>query len=208
MDTLYTILSVVYVLVCLFLILVVLLQSGKGGGMGALGGGATPGGQTVFGGAGAGNFLTRLTAINAGLFMVLSATLAYLSTKGEKEAEANIEAAAGVSEDGDMDDASMDSDMDSAMDGDMDSAMDGDMDGDMAEPTEDSPMSEEPSPLLLDLGGEETPPEEAPIDEPAPEEAPPVEPAMAEPTMAAPEMVEATMAAPAMADMAVETTEM
>jgi preprotein translocase subunit SecG len=196
MDTLYTILSVVYVLVCLFLILVVLLQSGKGGGMGALGGGATPGGQTVFGGAGAGNFLTRLTAINAGLFMVLSATLAYLSTKGEKEAEANIEAAAGVSEDGDMDDASMDGDMDSAMD------------GDMAEPTEDSPMSEEPSPLLLDLGGEETPPEEAPIDEPAPEEAPPVEPAMAEPTMAAPEMVEPTMAAPAMADMAVETTEM
>jgi preprotein translocase subunit SecG len=200
MDTLYTILSVVYVLVCLFLILVVLLQSGKGGGMGALGGGATPGGQTVFGGAGAGNFLTRLTAINAGLFMVLSATLAYLSTKGEKEAEANIEAAAGVSEDGDMDDVSMDSDMDSAMDG--------DMDGDMAEPTEDSPMSEEPSPLLLDLGGEEMPPEEAPIDEPAPEEAPPVEPAMAEPTMAAPEMVEPTMAAPAMADMAVETTEM
>jgi preprotein translocase subunit SecG len=79
----FTFLSVVYVLVCAFLVLVVLLQSGKGGGMGAIGGGASTTG-TVFGGAGAGNFLTRLTAICAALFMILSATLAYLSTSGEK----------------------------------------------------------------------------------------------------------------------------
>ena len=76
-----TFLTVVYVICCIFLILVVLLQAGKGGGMGALGGGAT---QTVFGGAGAGNFLTRLTIINAAMFMTLSATLAYLSSSSEK----------------------------------------------------------------------------------------------------------------------------
>ena len=79
----FTIVSVIYVLVCAFLILVVLLQQGKGGGMGAaLGGGG--GSNTVFGGAGAGNFLTRLTAIAATLFMVLSALLAYMSTSGER----------------------------------------------------------------------------------------------------------------------------
>lgn len=88
-DTIYTIVSVIYIMVCLFLIMVVLLQSGKGGGMGALGGGAS-GGQTVFGGAGAGNFLTRLTAICAALFMLLSATLAYLSTKGETRAKEGL----------------------------------------------------------------------------------------------------------------------
>ena len=78
----FAFLAVLYVLICMFLILVVLLQSGKGGGMGALGGGAA-GSQTVFGGAGAGNFLTRLTSICAALFMILSASLSYLSSRGE-----------------------------------------------------------------------------------------------------------------------------
>jgi preprotein translocase subunit SecG len=78
----YTFLSVVYVFVCLFLILVVLLQSGKGGGLGsAFGGGAS---QQIFGGAGAGNLLTRLTAVSAFMFMALSVWLAFLSTSGEQ----------------------------------------------------------------------------------------------------------------------------
>ena len=78
----YTFLSVVYVFVCLFLILVVLLQSGKGGGLGsAFGGGAS---QQIFGGAGAGNLLTRLTAVSAFMFMALSVALAFLSTSGEQ----------------------------------------------------------------------------------------------------------------------------
>lgn len=85
----YTFLSIVYVLVCIFLILVVLLQTGRGGGMGALVGGS----QTVFGGAGAGNFLTRLTAISAMLFMLLSVTLAYLSSSSEKSFEKAAERA-------------------------------------------------------------------------------------------------------------------
>lgn len=78
----YTFLSILYVFVCLFLILVVLLQSGKGGGLGsAFGGGAS---QQIFGGAGAGNLLTRLTAGFAFTFMALSVWLAFLSTSGEQ----------------------------------------------------------------------------------------------------------------------------
>ena len=78
---LYTALTVVHVVVCTFLILVVLLQAGKGGGMGiAFGGG---GSQTVFGSSGAGNFLTRLTAVCAALFFVNSMLLAYLSSKSD-----------------------------------------------------------------------------------------------------------------------------
>lgn len=76
-----TFLTVVYVAVCIFLILVVLLQAGRGGGMGAAFGGAS---QTVFGASGAGNFLTRLTVIMAALFMLLSATLAFISSSSEK----------------------------------------------------------------------------------------------------------------------------
>ena len=57
-----TFLTIVHLIVCVFLILVVLLQAGKGGGMGiAFGGGG--GSQTVFGSSGAGNFLTRLTSL-------------------------------------------------------------------------------------------------------------------------------------------------
>jgi len=79
-----TFLTILYVFVCVFLILVVLLQAGRGGGMGAAFGGSS---QTVFGGAGAGNFLTRLTVIMAAAFMLLSATLAYLSSGSDKALE-------------------------------------------------------------------------------------------------------------------------
>lgn len=81
----YTFVSIVYVFVCLFLILVVLLQSGKGGGLGSAFGGGTS--QQIFGGAGAGNLLTRLTAVFAFAFMVLSVWLAFLSTSGEQALE-------------------------------------------------------------------------------------------------------------------------
>ena len=52
-------LTVLHVMVCLVLVVVVLLQHGKGADIGAVfGGGAS---NTVFGSRGAGNFLTRLT---------------------------------------------------------------------------------------------------------------------------------------------------
>lgn len=75
-------LSIIHVLVCLFLMLVVLLQQGKGGGLGASFGGGGAG--QVFGGGGAGNLLTRTTAICATLFMLTSVSLAYISTSGDR----------------------------------------------------------------------------------------------------------------------------
>jgi preprotein translocase subunit SecG len=77
----YWALIVLHVIVCTFLVLVVLLQAGKGGGIGlAFGGG---GSQTVFGSSGAGNFLTRLTAICATIFFLNSLGLAYLSSRSD-----------------------------------------------------------------------------------------------------------------------------
>jgi preprotein translocase subunit SecG len=79
-----TFLTIIHILVCLFLILVVLLQAGKGGGMGiAFGGGG--GSQTVFGSSGAGNFLTRLTSITAVLFMLTSLVLAHNSSRQDSK---------------------------------------------------------------------------------------------------------------------------
>src|SRR5678810_51841 len=74
-----TLVKILHVIVCLFLMLTVLLQAGKGGGMGAaFGGGSSMG--TVFGGSGAGNFLKRLTVTAAFLFMVTSMVLSWMAT--------------------------------------------------------------------------------------------------------------------------------
>ena len=64
----------IHVFACFFLIVVVLLQTGKGADMGAVFGG---GSQTLFGSSGAGNFLTKLTAGTAIAFMVTSLILTY-----------------------------------------------------------------------------------------------------------------------------------
>jgi preprotein translocase subunit SecG len=74
-------LSIIHIAACLFLILVVLLQQGRGGGLGSAFGGATT--QQVFGGRGAGNLLTRLTSLFAAVFMLTSVTLAYLASAGD-----------------------------------------------------------------------------------------------------------------------------
>ena len=75
----YEILLVVYLIVAIFLIGFVLIQQGKGAGMGAsFGSGAS---NTVFGASGAGNFMTRTTAFLALTFFVLSLVLGNLSTK-------------------------------------------------------------------------------------------------------------------------------
>ena len=72
-------LVIVYVLVCIFLILVVLLQQGKGADLaGAFGGG---GSQTSFGPRSAANIMHRMTTGSFVLFVVLSLALAILSGK-------------------------------------------------------------------------------------------------------------------------------
>jgi preprotein translocase subunit SecG len=71
---LYALMLGVFVFVCAALIIVVLLQSGKGASLaGALGGGG--GGQAVFGGRGAATFLSKLTTWLAALYMVLALLL-------------------------------------------------------------------------------------------------------------------------------------
>jgi preprotein translocase subunit SecG len=78
---LQTPLTVLHVMACLFLMLVVLVQPGKGGGLGALSGAAA---TQVFGGRGAGNILTKITWITASTFFVTSITLAYLSSSSDE----------------------------------------------------------------------------------------------------------------------------
>lgn len=69
--------SVLFVLICFLLVVVVLLQSGKGGGIsGAFGIGQA--GQTIFGASGAGNVLTKATAVLGGAFMLFSLLLALM----------------------------------------------------------------------------------------------------------------------------------
>ncbi len=81
-----TFLDILHVFVCGVLMFVVLLQQGKGGGMGAAFGGG--GAAQVFGGRGAGNILTRATAICATTFMLTSVSLAYLSSSGDRALKA------------------------------------------------------------------------------------------------------------------------
>ena len=72
------ILIVVHVVVCVALIMIVLLQTGKGADMGAaFGGGAS---QTLFGSTGASTFLSKATTVAAIVFMLTSLALAYVSS--------------------------------------------------------------------------------------------------------------------------------
>ena len=72
-------LTIVHVFVCLFLVIVVLLQSGKAADIaGAFGG---MGSQTVFGPRGSATLLSRATTIAAALFMITSMSLSVLSTR-------------------------------------------------------------------------------------------------------------------------------
>ncbi|MBI5602894.1 MAG: preprotein translocase subunit SecG [Deltaproteobacteria bacterium] len=74
-----TLLIFIHILVCLALIMIVLLQTGKGASMGAAFGGSS---QTIFGSSGASTFLTKLTTIVAVVFMLTSLLLAFLHGPG------------------------------------------------------------------------------------------------------------------------------
>jgi preprotein translocase subunit SecG len=75
----FLLLVVVHILVCVFLILVVLLQTGKGADLaGAFGGG---GSQTALGSRGAATVLSKATTVAAVLFMITSLGLAILSSR-------------------------------------------------------------------------------------------------------------------------------
>ena len=73
-----TLIIIVHIVVAIALILIVLLQTGKGADMGAAFGGGSS--QTLFGSTGASTFLSRLTTGAAIVFMLTSLTLAYVSS--------------------------------------------------------------------------------------------------------------------------------
>jgi len=74
-----TILTVAHISVCLFLIVIVLLQHGKGADAGAaFGGGGSS--QSLFGSEGPVPLLNKITTLSAVVFMVTSVSLAYLSS--------------------------------------------------------------------------------------------------------------------------------
>ncbi len=85
---LHTIFVVLQLFVCVSLIILVLIQHGKGADMGAaFGSGAS---STMFGSQGSASFLTRITAGLAAGFFILSLILAYFST-GQVEQRSVVE---------------------------------------------------------------------------------------------------------------------
>lgn len=74
-----TLILIVHIIVCLFMIFIVLIQSGKGAELGAAFGGS---GQTLFGARGAATVLGKLTTGAAIVFMLTSLMLAVVTSKG------------------------------------------------------------------------------------------------------------------------------
>jgi len=73
----YSVFLVIHVIVSLFLIFIILIQSGKGEGLADVFGGGSS--QTTIFGSRTGNFLTKATTASAIIFMVTCLSLALLS---------------------------------------------------------------------------------------------------------------------------------
>lgn len=76
-------LTILHVMICLFLIVVVLLQAGKGGGVGAAFGASGSG--SMFGARGPATFLSKMTAAMAGMFMLTSVFLSLSATQQDSK---------------------------------------------------------------------------------------------------------------------------
>ncbi len=82
MEILIPFIKVIHIVVCVFLIVLVLLQPGKGGGLGSVFGGGSS--DSVFGSSGAAPFLTKLTRLLAVIFVITSLSLGYFSVRSIK----------------------------------------------------------------------------------------------------------------------------
>ena len=74
-----TLITIIHIIVCFFIIIVVLLQSGKSGDIAAAFGGM--GSQTAFGPRGATTLLSKATTWSAVMFMVTSITLSVYASR-------------------------------------------------------------------------------------------------------------------------------
>lgn len=78
----YSVLIAIHLIVSVIMILVIILQSGKGSEMGAVFGGGSS--QTAFGSQGAAGFLEKTTVVCAVIFMLTSLSLAVLSSNRQR----------------------------------------------------------------------------------------------------------------------------
>ena len=86
-------LIIIHVIVCIALIMIVLLQTGKGADMGAAFGAGSS--NTLFGSTGASTFLSKATTIVAVVFMITCVSLAYFSGgKSKSSVMENVKPAA------------------------------------------------------------------------------------------------------------------
>ncbi|PIP44054.1 MAG: preprotein translocase subunit SecG [Deltaproteobacteria bacterium CG23_combo_of_CG06-09_8_20_14_all_60_8] len=91
-----TLLTIIHISVALFLIVIVLLQHGKGADMGAAFGGGSS--QTLFGTEGPMPLMNKITTSAAIIFMLTSVSLAYLSSHQTKSVMRSIQAPPPVEE--------------------------------------------------------------------------------------------------------------
>jgi len=92
----HTLIIIIHIIICIALILVVLLQAGKGANMGAVFGGSS---QTIFGSSGPGTFLGKMTTGIAVFFMLTSLGLSYMSAqKGSTLMKGSVRTPAPVSQ--------------------------------------------------------------------------------------------------------------
>lgn len=82
MNTLFSLILVLHILVAIAVIGLVLVQHGKGADMGAAFGSGSSG--SLFGATGSANFLSRTTAVLAAVFFVTSLSLAYIESNKPK----------------------------------------------------------------------------------------------------------------------------
>jgi len=78
----FSVVLMIHLVIAFVLVVLVLLQHGKGADAGAnFGGGSS---QSVFGGAGSNSFMLKLTGVVATIFFITSLTLAYLGAQKSK----------------------------------------------------------------------------------------------------------------------------
>tara|TARA_B100000963_G_C22063441_1_gene424856 strand:+ start:48 stop:434 length:387 start_codon:yes stop_codon:yes gene_type:complete len=104
MDTIQKAVLIGHTLIALLIIVLVLLQRGKGADAGAAFGSGASG--TVFGSRGSTSFFSRATAICATIFFITSLILAYLSSQNSSAPASIIEEEVSLEDSGDIDSGS------------------------------------------------------------------------------------------------------
>lgn len=90
-ENMYTLLVILFILVSITMVIVILLQAGKGQGLaGSIGGGA--GGSSIFGGRGAADFLSKATSWIAAMYIIFALAIGMLyKTEVESTQQSLIE---------------------------------------------------------------------------------------------------------------------